>query len=139
MYKTRSKNLQYAASKPRESNAEKEAKRYPRSKGMPAPIGGQCIDVGSIVTGTVKRIENYGIFVSIGEARGLIHISEIANEWICHPSEYFKIGDKIKAIVIELDVRKLQLRLSIKRLPDGKKWQSWANEYLEWYKETMRK
>ena len=139
MYKNRSKNLQYAASKPKESEAEKEAKRYPRSKGMPAPIGGQCIHVGSIVTGTVKRIEKYGMFVSIDEARGFVHVSEIANEWISHPSEYFQIGDKIKAIVIELDIRKFQLRLSIKQLPDRRKLQSWANEYLEWYEETMRK
>ncbi len=103
------------------------------------PIGGQCIDVGAIVTGTVEHIENYGIFVSIGEARGLVHISEITNGWVSHPSEHFKIGDKVKAIVIDLDIPKLQLRLSIKQLPDRREWQTWANEYLEWYKETMRK
>lgn len=120
MYKNRSKNLQYAARDPRESEAEKEAKRYPRSKGMPAHIGGQCIDIGSIVTGIVNRIENYGIFVSIDEARGLVHVSEIANEWISHPSEHFQIGDKIKAIVVGLDIRKLQLRLSIRQLPEWK-------------------
>jgi transcriptional accessory protein Tex/SPT6 len=117
MYKNRSKNLQYAARKTRESEAEKEAKRSP-SKGIPVYIGGQCIDVGSVVMGIVKRIESYGILVSIDEIRGLVHVSEIANERISHPSEYFQIGDTIKAVVIDLDIHKLQVKLSVKQLPE---------------------
>lgn len=121
MYKTRSQYLQHAASQPRESAAEREAKKHPIDKVIKATPGGQTINVGSTVTGTVKRIENYGVFVSIDEINGLIHVSEISNKWVKHPSEFFKIGDKIKAIVTSLDIGKNRVNLSVKQLPDNQR------------------
>ena len=111
-----SKNLQYVASNKGESKADREAKRFTVSKGIRAKTGGQCIDVGSVVTGVVTRIEPYGIFVTMDDTRGFVHISEIASEWVSHPADYFQIKDKIQAVVIDLDRYKLQVKLSIKRL-----------------------
>lgn len=114
MYKNRSKNLQYAASKP----AKDGTKRTSQIKGMSTHVGAQCIDVGSIVTGIVKNIVDYGVFVSIDQIGGLIHISEISYSRVNHPSDYFRVGDKIKAMVIDLDRQQLKVKLSVKRLQE---------------------
>jgi small subunit ribosomal protein S1 len=116
MYKTSSRNRQHAVDQPRESATERESKKRHTDKIINYTPGGQILNVGTIVTGTVKRIENYGIFVSIGGFNCLIHISEFFNKRINHPSEY-KIGEVIKAIVISHDLGKNRVNLSIKQLP----------------------
>jgi len=117
MYKTSSKNRQRAIDKPRESAVELNIKRHHTDKTIKYTRGGRILKVGTIVSGTVKRIENYGIFVSIDGFNCLIHVSEIFNKPVSHPSEY-KIGEVIKAIVISHDIGKNRVNLSIKQLPD---------------------
>lgn len=68
-----------------------------------------------VVKGKVSRLESYGAFVDIGAERpGLVHVSEIAHEYIKNPSEVLKEGDEVEAKILEVDRRKKQIRLSIK-------------------------
>ena len=61
-------------------------------------------EVGNIVTGNVTGIEKYGIFVSLDEYySGLIHISEISDNFVRDVNDYVKYGDTIKAKIIEVD------------------------------------
>ena len=72
--------------------------------------------VGSIVKGEVTGIEPYGIFVKVDECNGLIHISEIANNYISNITKYVNVGEKIFAKVIDVDYENSRLKLSIKGL-----------------------
>ena len=71
--------------------------------------------VGDVVEGEVSALTSFGAFVKFGEGlEGLVHISEIAWQRIDHPKDILKVGDKIKAQIIQLDHSKIYL--SIKRL-----------------------
>ncbi len=72
--------------------------------------------VGSIVKGEVTGIEPYGIFVSIDDYAGLIHISEIADSFVSNISKYVTLGERIYAKIIEVDKENKKLKLSIKGL-----------------------
>lgn len=70
-----------------------------------------------VVKGKVVRIEPYGAFIDIGAERpGMVHVSEIAHEYVRTPDEKLKIGDEVEAKVLEANRRKKQIRLSIKAL-----------------------
>ncbi len=63
-------------------------------------------------TGTITRMENYGVFVDIGAARpGLLHVREMADSYVRHPSDLVKIGDEIDVRILKLDRRKRQIDL----------------------------
>ena len=73
--------------------------------------------VGNIVKGEVTGIEPYGIFVKIdNKYNGLIHISEITNNFVKNISDYVDIGEFIYAKIIDTDKENGNLRLSIKGL-----------------------
>jgi small subunit ribosomal protein S1 len=68
-----------------------------------------------VVKGKVSRLEAYGAFVEIGAERpGLVHVSEISNNYVKNPSEVLKEGDEVEAKILDVDRRKKQIRLSIK-------------------------
>lgn len=70
---------------------------------------------GKIITGCVTGIENYGIFVTLDEYySGLIHISEISNNFVRNISDYVNIGETIKAKVVDVDDDNYHVKLSIK-------------------------
>ena len=72
---------------------------------------------GEYVTGCVTGIEKYGIFVSLDEYyNGLIHISEISNNYVRNVNDYVKIGEKIYANIIGIDHDNKHLNLSIKNM-----------------------
>ncbi len=72
-------------------------------------------EVGKIINGSVTGIESYGIFVNLLDYySGLIHISEISDGFVRDISDYVKIGDTVKAKVLEVDDEKFQVKLSIK-------------------------
>ena len=72
--------------------------------------------VGAILDGKVTSIMKFGAFVSLpGGKSGLVHISEICNEYIKHPSEVLTVGDKVRVRVIGVDVAKKRISLSIKK------------------------
>ena len=72
---------------------------------------------GMILTGTVRNVIDFGVFVDIGVHQdGLVHISEIVNRFIKHPSEVVSIGDVVKVVVLNVDVAKKRISLSMKQV-----------------------
>ena len=74
------------------------------------------LKVGMCLTGTVRNVIDFGAFVDIGVHQdGLVHISEICDRYIKHPSEELTVGQIVKVKVISLDVAKKRIGLSIKK------------------------
>ncbi len=70
--------------------------------------------VGTVVAGKVDGLEDFGAFVELADGvRGLVHVSEIADRRISHPRELLSPGEEVKVVVLEVDVRRQRLRLSI--------------------------
>jgi ribosomal protein S1 len=68
-----------------------------------------------VVKGKVARLESYGAFIEIGAERpGLVHVSEITHGFVKSPAEILHEGDEVEAMVLEVNRRKKQIRLSIK-------------------------
>jgi uncharacterized protein len=73
---------------------------------------------GMILTGTVRNVIDFGAFVDIGVHQdGLVHISEICDKYIKHPSEVLGVGDIIKVKVIGVDIDRKRISLSMKNIP----------------------
>ncbi len=73
------------------------------------------LEIGSIVEGTVSSVMKFGAFVDIGQGQsGLVHISEVSDEYVKDIDKFLKKGDKVKAIVIDNEEGKIAL--SIKKL-----------------------
>ncbi len=74
---------------------------------------------GMILSGTVRNVIDFGAFVDIGVHQdGLVHISQIANKFIKHPSEVLSVGDIVKVVVLEADEKKKRISLSIKQVKE---------------------
>ena len=70
---------------------------------------------GMILSGTVRNVIDFGAFVDIGVHQdGLVHISQICDKYIKHPSEVLKVGDVVNVKVLSVDVDKKRIALSIK-------------------------
>ena len=73
------------------------------------------LSVGMVLTGTVRNVIDFGAFVDIGVHQdGLVHVSQISNKFIKHPMEVLHVGDVVKVKIIDLDVPKKRISLSIK-------------------------
>ncbi len=71
---------------------------------------------GMKLTGTVRNVIDFGAFVDIGVHQdGLVHISEIADRYIRHPSEVLSVGDVVQVVVLDVDEKKKRIGLSIKQ------------------------
>ena len=69
------------------------------------------IKTGEHLKGKIIRIENFGAFVDVGAERpGLVHISEMSNDYVNDPSEIVSLGDEVEVNVIEVDRKKRQIR-----------------------------
>lgn len=85
---------------------------------------------GDVVKGRVTGLRDFGAFVNLGGADGLIHVSELAWHRVDHPSDVLKIGDEIEVYVLSLDRDTKRIALSRKRLlPDP--WSDAMNRYHE--------
>ncbi len=70
---------------------------------------------GMEITGTVRNVIDFGVFVDIGVHQdGLVHISQITNRYIKHPSEVLKVGDVVKVKVMSVDTKKKRISLTMK-------------------------
>ncbi len=74
------------------------------------------LEEGQTVTGTVSGIRDFGAFVDLGGADGLIHISELAWHRVKHPKDIVSIGDEVEVYVLRLDDEGKRIGLSRKRL-----------------------
>ncbi len=83
-----------------------------------------------IVEGTVTGLRDFGAFVNIGGADGLIHVSELAWHRVDHPRDVLNIGDEIKVYVLSLDRKTNRIALSRKRLLDDP-WEHAMEKYHE--------
>ena len=85
--------------------AEKAAKRAAVFEG---------IQEGSVVTGKVARLTNFGAFIDLGGVDGLVHISQISHEHVAKASDKLKVGEEVQAKVISVDPESGRVSLSIK-------------------------
>jgi small subunit ribosomal protein S1 len=73
------------------------------------------LEVGEIRQGTVSNLANFGAFVDLGGADGLVHISQLAWSRVNHPSEVLKVGQTVEVQVLSVDKERKKIALSIKR------------------------
>jgi small subunit ribosomal protein S1 len=77
------------------------------------------VEEGSIITGTVKNLTDYGAFVDLGGIDGLLHVSDLSYGRVTHPSEMLTVGEQITARVLKFDRDKERISLGLKQLvPD---------------------
>lgn len=74
------------------------------------------LEVGEIRDGRVVSLENFGAFVDIGGAEGLVHITELSWQHVTHPKQVLEVGQEIDVKVISIDEAKNRIGLSIKQL-----------------------
>jgi len=100
--------------------------RDPRDELPPPLLRTDVLDIkdlkpGMILSGTVRNVIDFGAFVDIGVHQdGLVHISEIADMFIKHPSQVLKVGDIVKVLVLGVDEKKHRISLSIKQAKNAK-------------------
>ena len=95
--------------------------RDPRDE-LPAPmlrkdvLEMKDLKPGMELTGTVRNVIDFGVFVDIGVHQdGLVHISEVCNKRLRHPSEMVKVGDIVKVVVLGVDEKRHRISLSMKQ------------------------
>ena len=74
----------------------------------------EAIQEGSVVTGKVARLTNFGAFIDLGGVDGLVHISQISHEHVVKASDKLKVGEEVQAKVISVDPESGRVSLSIK-------------------------
>lgn len=95
--------------------------RDPRDELPPVLLRQDVLEIkdlkpGMVLTGTVRNVIDFGVFVDIGVHQdGLVHISQISDKFIRHPSEVLSVGDMVKVLVLEADEKKHRISLSIKQ------------------------
>ncbi len=83
---------------------------------------------GSVVTGVVKNITDYGAFVDLGGIDGLLHITDMAWRRVRHPSEVLTVGQEVEAKVLKFDQDKNRVSLGVKQLGEDP-WVGLARRY----------
>ncbi len=73
------------------------------------------LEEGKLVSGDVKNITDYGVFVDLGGLDGLLHITDISWGRVGHPSEYFKVGDEVEVVVLRFDRERERVSLGYKQ------------------------
>ncbi|MBZ2174868.1 RNA-binding transcriptional accessory protein [Schnuerera sp. xch1] len=98
----------------------KKPGRDPRDE-MPKPIFRtdvlkmEDLKEDMILTGTVRNVVDFGAFVDVGVKQdGLVHISHLSNQYVNHPKEMIKVGDVVKVKVLDVDVERKRISLSMK-------------------------
>lgn len=73
--------------------------------------------IGDVVEGYITGIQNYGVFVSLNETeQGLIHISECRHGFVMNFGDHFKVGDKVKVMIVDIDEYTDKISLSMRVL-----------------------
>ncbi len=84
------------------------------------------IHVGDVVEGSVKNVTDFGAFIDLGGADGLLHISEMSWGRVDHPKKVFKVGDIVKCFIKEINGEKIALSL---KFEDQNPWLTAAEKY----------
>ena len=100
--------------------------RDPRDE-LPAPILRtdvlelKDLKPGMVLSGTVRNVIDFGVFVDIGVHQdGLVHISQVSNRKVRHPSEVVLVGEVVKVCVLEVDEKRKRIGLTMKNIPEDK-------------------
>lgn len=94
---------------------DQKQKRLELSMIRPVAMKLSDLQPGMALNGKVVRLESFGAFVDVGAIRpGLVHVSEMSNDYVSDPSELVKIGDDVRVSIIDIDRKKRQIRLSMK-------------------------
>lgn len=92
------------------------------------------LSVGSIVTGTVESLQNYGAFVNIGNGiSGLLHISEISDKRINHPKAALRVGQEVTVMIIRIQDGKISLSIKAINAAKEQEAEEEAHEYHSEY------
>ena len=95
--------------------------RDPRDELPPVFLRKDVLDIkdlkpGMELMGTVRNVIDFGVFVDIGVHQdGLVHISQVSDKFIRHPSEAVAVGDVVKVVVLDVDEKKHRISLSMKQ------------------------
>lgn len=108
--------------------SEREAQKEWRSQQKARLL--EELKEGDVVQGTVTGLRDFGAFVNLGGADGLIHVSELAWHRVDHPSDVLEVGDIIDVYVLNLDPETNRIALSRKRLLSDP-WEDAAERYHE--------
>jgi small subunit ribosomal protein S1 len=86
--------------------------------------------VGTVVKGSVRNITNFGVFIGIEEGiDGLVHVSDISwKHRVAHPSEFFKKGQEVEAVVLNIDIENEKFSLGIKQI-EKNPWEDLPQKY----------
>ncbi len=87
----------------------------------------ESLKEGDVVTGVVRRMADFGVFVDIGGIDGLLHISDMAYTRIKHPSDMLSIGDEVEVQVLKLEQQTGKVSLGLKQLKESPWDQAAAN------------
>lgn len=71
---------------------------------------------GLILSGVVKNITSYGVFIDLGGIDGLIHITDLSWQRIVHPNEFVELDQKLKVVILDFDENKSRIQLGLKQL-----------------------
>jgi len=83
------------------------------------------IKEGDVLTGRVMSLADFGVFVDLGGADGLVHLSELSWKRVAHPKEVMRVGQQVQVQVLSVERERKRIALSIKRL-EGDPWDSMA-------------
>ncbi|PID56089.1 30S ribosomal protein S1 [candidate division KSB3 bacterium] len=86
------------------------------------------LEEGKIVSGIVKNITDYGVFIDLGGIDGLLHITDISWGRVNHPSELFQLGDEIEVVVLQYDQDAEKVSLGLKQ-KSSDPWESAEEKY----------
>ena len=86
----------------------------------------ETIREGDVIEGTVKNVTDFGAFIDLGGADGLLHISEMSWGRVENPKKVFKVGDKVKVLIKEITGNKIALSL---KFDDANPWKNAADNY----------
>ena len=86
----------------------------------------ESIQEGDVVEGTVKNVTDFGAFIDLGGADGLLHISEMSWGRVENPKKVFKVGEKLKVLIKEISGNKIALSL---KFADANPWKDAAEKY----------
>jgi small subunit ribosomal protein S1 len=86
------------------------------------------LEQGQVYTGRVTSLANFGAFININGADGLVHLSELSWDHIEHPKEVLEVGQEIKVKVINVDREKKRIGLSVRALQEDP-WRSRVQKY----------
>jgi len=98
--------------------------RDPRDELPPPMLRSDVMDIkdlkeGMVMKGTVRNVIDFGAFIDIGVHQdGLVHVSQISDKFIKHPSEVLKVGDVVDVMILSIDLKKQQIKLTMKGIKE---------------------